>query len=205
VTHQRVPNTALIRVIFSLDGQTLENTYHAEMPAGYAQADLDNLAAVVDFTPAANMRSSIADAAQYVRTDVVGLNQENDMSATANLGAGAGAIGGGSFPGLVSFAVARLSGLTGRSARGRVFVPAIPRAAVASAAGNANQITTAYANAYVGLVEGFRTTIEAIGLWNAVLVSRYHEGSKRAEAVTFTWTSTKYTTLTLAAQRRRMS
>lgn len=179
------------------------NTYHAEKPGGYAQIDIDNLAAVIDAGPVTSMLADQSTYLDYVRTDVRGLAVANDITASNNANAGSGGTPQYALPKQVTFAVQRLSGLTGRSARGRVYIVGIPNGAHETLASGNNKITSVYANAYVGHVDGFRTAIEGIGLWNAVIVSRYTAGSKRATGVTFRWTSTQYNDLQLDILRQR--
>ena len=201
---QRVPNTAEISVVYDLFGMNLVNTYHAYAAAGYNQSMLDTLAAQIDASPVVSLLADQATDIDYVRTDVRGLDQENDLTSTNNTSAAAGGAAATSCPSNIAFCVQRLSGLTGRSARGRVYIGGIPFTSSYQEWSDRNLLTVAAADAYVGHVDGFRSTIEAIGPWDAVIVSRYNAGSKRATGVTFTWTQTQYSDRRLDTQRRRM-
>lgn len=205
MAYQQVPNTVEIAVHYAMDGIDIVNTYHAQAPGGYSQSDLDTLAAQIDITPASGILADMSVEASYVQTVVRGLNAENDLTATANTNAGLGSRIEDSHPNNVAFCVQRYSGLTGRSARGRVYICGIPYSYRDAGAQVTLLISTAAAAAYVGHVEAFRTTIEAIGPWNAVIVSRYAGGAKRAVAVTFPWIGSQFTTRKFATMRKRMS
>lgn len=205
MAYQRVAKTAEISVIFGRVGYEFRNTYHAEFGGNYAQGDLDSLASAVD-AQANNLMSDISGNVEYIRTDVRGLDSEFDLTSTNNTGAKTGDVGSNTFPFNVAFCVQKLSGLTGRSARGRVYIGGIPVSYQATGAGSdKNEITSAAAAAYVAHVDAIRTAIEAIGAWNAVIVSRYHNGSKRAEGVTFQWTVTQAKDDKLDTMRTRLS
>jgi len=200
---QRVPNTAEISVIYELCGFQLQNTYHAYSVTGYVQADLDFLAAQIDTVPVTGMLADQSDHLDYIRTDVQGLDAENDLKSSNNNHAGPGSVNVWAMPNQVSFCVAKLSGYSGRTARGRVYVIGIPSSYTLHTDGTTNLITSAARAAYEGHVDAFRTTIESIGIWDAVIVSRYHNGSKRAEATTIKWTTTTSNSNKLATMRRR--
>lgn len=205
MAYQRVPETAEITVRYTVQGVDIANTYHARASGGYNQSMLDTLANQIDLTPVSGLLADQTNKCNYVRTDVRGLDSEFDLTATANASAGVGAKTGFQFPANVAFCVQKSSGLTGRSARGRVFITGIPTAYTAATSLEPNFLTQVAADAYVAHVDSFRFTIEAIGPWNAVIVSRYHNGSKRSEAVTFQWTQTLATDRKLDTMRVRMS
>lgn len=192
MAYQRVPETAEVSVFYDFAGQEVVNTYHARYTGGYSQADLDALALNVDFTPVSALLADQSLRISYVRTDVRGLDSEFDLTATDNSSAGAGGVAAEALPTDTAFCVTRLSGLTGRSARGRVYIPGIPTTYLQTGAGNTGLISVAAANAYLSHVELFRATLSFPANAQAVIVSRYHNGTKRAEAVTFDWTSSQY-------------
>lgn len=205
MAYQRVPNTAEVVVRYEMAGNPFVNIYHAERSAPYAQIDLDALATAVDSGPAASLLADLSLAVDYVRTDVRGLNAENDMTATDNSNAGVGGNSNTPLPNHSAFAIQKRSGLTGRTARGRVYIGGIPRAFINISAGEYDEMHPTFAAVYVAHVDGFRTGIDAVGLWDPVIVSRYSAGVKRAEGVTFPWVSSTYRSLKLATQRKRMT
>ena len=76
---QRAPNTAEITVIFDLEGRVVSNIYHAQRLIGYAQVNLDNLAVTIDTIAASGLMADLAADMYYVRTEVRGLDKENDL------------------------------------------------------------------------------------------------------------------------------
>jgi len=201
---QRVPNTVELRCQYLLNGVNLENTYHAYSASGYNQAQVDTLAAVVDSSLAGALLADQSSHIEYIQTIARGLDQEYDITSVANTFAGPGGIAVTSMTNQVAFCVQRLSGLTGRASRGRTYVGGIPRNYQQPLTGTSNLIYATAAAAYVGHIDGGRIAIESIGMWDAVIVSRYHNGAKRAEGITTKWITTSYGSLKFATMRSRV-
>lgn len=199
---QSVPETAEIDHIFTLHGQTVQNVYYARRPGGYGSSDLQALADAIDLIFPVTFDNDMSVDVSYVRTDVRGLANPNDLTATQNLSAGPGTEVSSAFPSQVSFAIKKSSGLTGRSARGRTYWIGIPRTKIEAA--DENILIAAYASSIVADVDFVRITIATVGLWEAVLVSRWLDGVLRAPAVTFPWVSTSNVDLRVDTQRGRL-
>jgi len=185
---QSVPDTAQIDVIFTLNGEVVQNSFYAELTGGYALADLQALADAVDLQLLAIWQSDQPSEVSYLRTDVRGLADANDKVATQNLSAYVGTEATQALPNNVTFAIKKGSGLTGRSARGRIFWIGIPEGKITPA--NENFITSAYAAVLVTNVDAIRLTIATVGVWVPVLVSRIENKVLRDPAITFPWVST---------------
>lgn len=164
---------------------------------------LNTLAAQIDITPASGLLADLSNQLSYVRTDVRGLDLENDLTATANANAGVGGVASYCTPPNVAFAVSKKSGLTGRSARGRVYLAGFPVNGAYLFSSSSHQLTVAAAEAYRIHVDGFRNVINLLGVWDAVIVSRFNNGAKRTVAVTFPWTATTIHDRYLDTQRKR--
>jgi len=199
---QSVPETAEINHIFSLNAQIVQNTHYAKRPGGYGLADLQNLADAIDGVFLTTFVNDMPPEAIYLRTEVRGLELENDQIATAFVGTGAGTDPNSALPNNVTFAIKKLSGLTGRSARGRVFWIGIPRNKLSGV--NENLLDAAYAALIVEDIEFVRTTIEGLAGWDAVLVSRFTGGAARDTGVTFPWITTSNTDLIVDTHRGRL-
>ena len=204
MAYQRVPETAEIRVFYNVGNREVSNVYHAEKVGGYSQSDIDGLAAEVSFVGATAQLASMSGNDAYVRTEVRGLDQENDLFAVDTTGAAAGALSVYPYPQNVSFCIRQLSNVTGRSARGRIYYCGVIRDAFDNSTDGQDRLSVAYANAYLGYIDGMRTTIDNYGTWDPVIVSRYHNSVKRAEAIVFPWISSDYTTRTVATRRSRL-
>jgi len=199
---QSVPETAEINHIFSLNAQIVQNTHYAKRPGGYGLADLQNLADAIDPLFLITFVTDCPPEAIYLRTEVRGLEFENDQVATAFAGTGAGTDASPALPNNVTFAIKKLSGLTGRSARGRVFWIGIPRNKTSLV--NENLLDATYAGLIVEDIDFVRSTIEGLAGWDAVLVSRVTGGFARPFGVTFPWLTTSNTDLIVDTHRGRL-
>jgi len=101
-------------------------------------------------------------------------------------------------PGNVTLAFQRSSGLSGRSARGRIYWQGIPEGVVTT-----NYVTSSFANAVVAALES--TDAIAVALdWIPVIVSLYEDLAPRAAGVTFNILTWKWVDLTIDSMRRRL-
>lgn len=199
---QPVVNTAEINVIYTMGGETMQNVFYAKFGGAYAQLNLDALAAAVDVAVAANFLPLQAIEAFYARTEVRGLTVQNDFIAINAVSAGSGAIIAAAVPNNVTFSVKKNSALTGRSARGRSYWIGLDKSKLDPV--NENFIITAHVAAIVAAIGAIRTAIDAVFLWDAVLVSRFTGGLPRAAGVTFTWISESAVDERVDTQRGRL-
>lgn len=196
---QRVPQSAEADVIIAQPGVPVTQlTFVFRHPGGYGQAALDALANAVDGWGGIVLRPIISSECAYVRTEVRGLDAENDLVAQANAGAGSGALAGAALPANVAFAVRRTSGLTGRSARGRVYFTGLTEVDVAG-----QELSQARADSIVAALENLRTSASIIQ-WIEVIASRFHNKVKRTEAVTFDVIGHSYFDRVVDSQRGRL-
>lgn len=199
---QRVPNTAQIDIVFSLQSIILQNSFYAQMPTPYTITDLEALAADIDMAVPVTWLPRLPTDCTYLRTDVRGLNAENDLVASDNANTGTGDEAIQPLPNNVTFSIKKSSGLTGRSARGRTYWPSIPRDKMVAA--NENTLIATYITDIVLAVDSIRTNTNGVGTWQAVLVSRFLNKVKRAEGVTFPWTGTTFVNNIIDTQRGRL-
>lgn len=205
MAYQRVPETAEIIVHFAVDDANFVNTYHAQKPGGYNSSHLESLAALVDANAVPILLAKLSANVLYVKTVVRGLDAENDIVREDNTNTGFGTVGVNLLPVNVAFCVQRLSGLSGQTARGRVYIGGIPNTYLQTGAGNQNKLLSTAVTDYINAVDTFRTVIETGGIFNAVIVSRYHNGAKRAEGVVTRWISTQVSDDRVDTQRRRVN
>lgn len=196
---QSVPNTAGIVIRGVLNGVTITNTFYARRDAGYTLADLTDLAGAVDDWWNANALPLLSSSYTYSLTEVTGLENENDFQAQSAIGAGAGGRAVEPLSNALAMAFKRSSGLTGRTARGRVYIGGMD---VNELSSDENQVNVAYLNSWRDVLDLLRTIIEVLG-WVEVIVSRYVNGAKRATAVTFDVAGYTYTDAFLDTQRGR--
>lgn len=199
---QPVADTAEIAMIFTNNGVTVQNVYYALRPGGYGQADLQALADVIDAIFLTTFMTEVTVECAYVRTEVRGLAVINDLIATQNAGAGIGTHIGAPTPNNCTFAIKKSSGLTGRSARGRTYWVNIPRQVLDAT--DENLVGAAWAAAVVANVDFVRIQIATVGLWQAVLLSRFTEGVQRPTGFTFPWLATSNVDLRVDTMRGRL-
>lgn len=197
---QRVPDTAEVIVEFLLNSRPIVNTFYAERVGGYVLADLVSLASVVDLAVGTHFLPQQSDNGSYVKTLVRGLDLENDLVAEDNDNAGAGGVASEAQPANVTLAVKRASGFTGRSARGRIFWCMMPRNGLTA---DENFVSAAYAAAVTAATNEIALAINGAG-WVAVIVSRFSNGVKRTEGVTFDWVTTSITDNRVDSRRDRL-
>lgn len=199
---QSVPDTAEINMLYTLNDVAAQNVFYAEHPGGYSEANLQALADAVDLIWPITFQNEQPAEVTYVKTEVRGLENENDFVVESAVSTGNGTHGAVSFPNQVTFAIKKTSGKSGRSARGRTYWIGIPLNQVEPT--DENMMLAAYAASIVANIDFVRTTINATGTWEAVLVSRFADSQKRAEGVTFPWSGTTNVDLRLDTQRGRL-
>ena len=182
---QPVVNAAEINVIYTLNAEIVQNVFYGLFGGAYTQANLQSLADDVGTTVGNQWLPLQPPEAIFLRTEVRGLTIENDFFASSLLGAGTGADIVEAYPNNVTFSVKKLSGFTGRSARGRCYWIGIPQDK--TSAPDENHLTDAYRDAVVAAVDQVRLKIDTVFNWDAVLVSRIANGVPRATGKTFPW------------------
>lgn len=199
---QSFPNGALASVVYTLsNGQPCVNTFGAVYIGGgsYGEATLAALATRIDQWVDDHALPIISTDIDYVQTNVRGLSNENDFLVSNSANAGAGAVASADNPPQVSWAVKRVSSLTGRSARGRIFVPP----PTVNQMTDNRTITSTLANAWVAALDEVRIDM-ALSDWLHVIISRFNAGVKRSVAVGFTVENYEYDNLIVDTQRRRI-
>lgn len=199
---QPVVDTVEIDIIYTLNAEPVQNVLYAELPGGYILADLVALAAQIDTQVNGTWKPQQPPEAVYVRTEVRGLALQNDLTASNNTNAGPGLIGAATLPNNVTFSIKKESGLTGRSARGRLYWIGVPFNQIQAT--NENLLNAAYVTAIVAAVDSQRVGILAVGAWLPVLVSRFSEGIPRVTGRTFGWVSTTNVDDRIDTQRGRL-
>lgn len=199
---QAVPETVEIDLIFTQSGEIAQNVFYAKLIGGYTLTDLEDLAARIDLQWDGTWKARQTGETIYLRTEVRGLAVENDLFAENNDSTGPGTHVGIEMSNNVTFAVRKLSGLTGRSARGRTYWIGLPVSELL--ANDKNQLEPVYTALVVAAVDDIREAINGEGDWLPVLVSRFSGGVKREFGVTFPWNSSSNVDNRVDTQRRRL-
>lgn len=200
---QAVPDTVEISLIFTQNGVAVQNVFYAEREGGYELADLTALADAIDAQWQGTWRDQQPDEVDYLRTEVRGLAEEHDLLAVNDDSANSGTHVGDAMPNNVTFSVKKISGLTGRSARGRTYWIGVPRTELTAA--DENVIEAAYVAEMITSVDSIRSAIGGVGTWNPVLVSRFTGGAARSVGITFPWIGTVSVNNRVDTQRGRLS
>ncbi|KKL06208.1 hypothetical protein LCGC14_2598340 [marine sediment metagenome] len=180
---QAVPDTAECVLEFLANTVTMKNVIHALKPGGYSLADLTVLADTVDASIAAAWLGQMSQDVTYVQVTVRGLAFENDLEVTVNTSSAAGTVLAPALPGNVTMAVKKSSGLTGRSARGRLFWIGLTAGQLDA---NENQVGVVAAADIVSNIDSLRASIAGT-VWSPVIVSRFLNKVKRPFGITFPW------------------
>lgn len=197
---QSAPDMIGVTCIFEVNLERLQVGFATLVTGGYSYGDVQTIAGNVDSVMGTAWRPLLSVEANYIQTEARGLEFVNDQIAINTANAGAGTQGSEPLTNQNTFAIKKLSGLTGRSARGRIFWPCLH---LTQRDNNENYLLLASANAIRDAVETVRATLD-FGIYNAVIVSRVANGAKRPVAVPFEWVTTSYSDLRIDSQRRRM-
>ena len=197
---QAVPDAAEAVITYTQNDSVMKTVLHAFKPGGYNLADLTVLASAVDLAVAASFLPIQTVEVGYNFTTVRGLAFENDQEVVDATSAGLGGVAGPGLPSSVTFSIKKSSGLTGRSARGRLYWIGL---LATNLAPNENQLDVAAQVAAVAAVDAMRAAIGAT-VWTPAIVSRFSGGVPRTTGVTFTWTTTTSVNTNVDSQRRRL-
>lgn len=196
---QSVPNTAEAVVQYTWGGQAVANVLNFVRPGGYDIASLTTLAAVVDLWVDGSLLPMMSNEITYVQTLVRGLENANDLEVTDNTSTGTGTAAQPSVPNNVAFCVTHRTGFTGRSARGRTYLPGMLDSntigSTAWAASLGTQVDTAFASL---------NSLAAAAGWQFAVVSRFTAGALRPVGVTFIITASEVRNLLIDSQRGRL-
>jgi len=196
-----VPNTAYLYWVCALNNSNIGFGYHAEfITPPYDQSDITNLADIGDDWFSTHMLPLCSVSMAYSGCQVRGLNSAIDLEAFDGSGAGVGGSANTPLPNNVSFVIKHSSGLTGRSARGRSYMIAIPNSVLST---DEDHMGVAQAQDYVDAFELLDVALVAGG-WDPVIVSRWSAGVLRATPITTPIIAHQFVDTTLDTRRKRL-
>jgi len=169
---------------YLLDGTNVVNVLHFFISGGYSQSDIDALASVVDAWVGAYVLPIQSTALEYVNTSVKGLQSIIDLIGNNNAHAGNGALTGARVPNESTLAISFRTALSGRSARGRMYVPTVS----ASQLAGTNEVNSTFITDWTLALSALRVAALDDG-WVHSVLSRVTAGVLRSEAVPFTITN----------------
>ena len=197
---QAVPDCAEIVITYQGHGKQFKNVVHASKLGGYDLGDLVALASAVDVAVSANWLPIQSVDYAYVSSTARGLALENDQEWVNTTGAGAGVKSSAALPDNVTLSIKKSSGLTGRTARGRLYWIGT---ALEDLATNESMYTLTATDAIVDAVNDVRIAITA-SVWTAAIVSRFLDNVKRTTGVFFEWKDCVAVDGDVDSQRRRL-
>lgn len=194
-----VPDTVEFIINGDCGGKAVANVMGAKR-AGYVQADLDSLAAVVDGWVASDYIPLFNNAVNYVETHVRGLNAIIDLESVNGTSAGPGTASGTGMPANASFVITLRSGFTGRSARGRFYMWPYSTADLVSV----QTVSSTYANAAAAAITNLLGLVAATG-FIPVIISRRTGGAPRLVGHTTNIISATARNLNVDSMRHRLT
>lgn len=194
-----VPNVVQLEAVYSMDGQTVENVYHYQMPAAVdATLMLDFAAAwVVEWI--ANQKAYIPTEVSLINVKVTDLTTA--VSPVVNYSSGmpiAGTQTGALLPNNCTLCFTKRTALRGRSNRGRLYWPGLGEPNVTN-----NTVGSALVASIITGLNNMRTVVSPLGNWEMVVVSRFHEKVARPSGI-FTPVTNFTSDGKVDSQRRRL-
>jgi len=195
-----VANTAEVHIRGSHDGQFTENTFFYELGEAITDAALTALVNAISDVILSDWIPLLSG--NWVGREVYARDLTSGSGLEATDTSIFGENGGVSSPDLpnnATIAIARKSGLAGRSFRGRIFWQALSAAQVTTA----NNLSSAVG---LDIIDAINAVDAAAVLldWTPVIVSFFTGGAPRVAGVTTPITSWSLTNLVLDGQRRRL-
>jgi len=194
-----VPNGAEFVVRGFVEGQQVNNTFYATHAAGWDVTELISAAAAISDVWVASILPHLGSSYTFAGVHGRDLRSSVGVECDFTAGAGAGTASGTTLPNNVALAVARRSGLAGRSARGRVYIGGLTDASLTGT----NEVNTGVANALRVGLDAIRDAIQDVD-WTEVIVSRVHDGVPLSTAVVYTVIEYIVVDLVLDSMRRRL-
>lgn len=198
-----VANTVSVEMIYIMSTVVLENVMHVEGGAPFSGAQITTLRGVFDSWHNVSAKSLISPGCSLARIRTKALDSLASPYEDYTLPSPrAGTAGGALMPGNQTFAVKLSSGLTGRSARGRIYWPPSTDAMLTPYYGTMN---VASAAAIVAAVNTLIANITAANAaWHLVITSYMSGKAWRGAGVNYRVTGAGYSDLNLDSQRRRL-
>jgi hypothetical protein len=202
-----VPGAAEATIHYTLAGQDVQNTLWFVSETGLVTAEeCGTLAEALVAWVNSSLMPQLPEAVTANFIAVRAQDVEFGPGADANLSATAGGIVDDPMPNEVTLAISFRTASTGRGARGRNYIPALPRANVAG-----NNVDSAYASNFPVIYSALNLAVEATGFIHCVahrfsgftIVAGKKVPTPLVTGITFAVTSYILADLVVDAQRRR--
>lgn len=198
---QPVPDAVEIVLEYTRNNMQLRNVLHAKFVTGRPeQTEMQDLADDVAAWGISTWAPVLDNNTAFDAVTVRGLSEALDNQATASGSATSGTGGVSTLPNNVTKAFTLRSGLTGRSGRGRLYLPGLPTGALEA---DENYITVAYLNDVVDALDDLIGVTSSIG-FELSIVSRQQGGAVLPVGVSFAVVSVGYSDVTTDSMRSRL-
>lgn len=174
-----VPNVVQLESVYSQASQVVENVFYYQAPGTATVTDLQELGAAWLGEWSTNIKPYIPAESSLINIKLTDLTTE--VSPVVNYATGLpiiGTRGGGLLPTNVTLAFTRRTALRGRSYRGRIYWPGLIEADV-----TVNTVAPTFVSAVVTGLTALNAVTTSLGIWEAVVVSRVHEGNPRPSGI----------------------
>jgi len=198
---QSCPQIASIAIHATNNGKQIANILHAHKSVPYTQTHIDDLASGVEAAVSGVYEPLMSDNLLLADLTVTGLENINDFQSTITFGASPGTASGNPLPANNSLVATLRSGLTGRSARGRIYTFPTGASNVSSTGGDL--YTSGYVTNVAALWSAVFAAIATSG-WDQVILSRFTGGAERLTGVGFLVTDVEVRNSVADSQRRRL-
>jgi hypothetical protein len=194
-----VPHAAEFTIKGKVEGQDVINTFNALFTGVPTLPDLQTAAGTLGGIWAGNILPHVGSSYSFLGVHGRGLSTIVDIECDEDGDAGVGTATGQTLPNNVAFCLKRLTGFSGRSARGRVYI-----------SGLTDSSLTGTNEANVGVANALRTALNLIAPawapndWTEVVISRFTGGIANIPPVTRAVVEYAYTDLVLDSMRRRL-
>lgn len=197
---QPVPDTAKVAVVATYLVSDVVNTFHFKRSGSWGASELEDLVGAVAAAWVASVMPSLSANMALRRIESRGLRSDGDVAVEFVFSpVVSGGRGGDSLPGSIAFAVTHLTGLAGRSYRGRTFFGGLAEADVSG-----DLLDAGRADALRNGLESVRQQASAQG-WTMVVVSRTNNRTPRAQGLTIPVTGFRWRDRIVDSQRRRLT
>lgn len=195
-----VPDTAMVEMVYTQDGQYCENVFHVWCDGGIADEALTDVAEAFIGWWEDSLKSLVAVGVSLVNVRVTKLDTNVSLGIEYATGLPiASTMAQEQLPNNVTVAVKWLTGFRGRSFRGRSYMIGLPRGKVIN-----NQLETAYHASLLTAWGNLVAAVATIGInYELVVVSRRHDNADRSFGISTPVVDAVIDT-TVDSQRRRL-
>jgi len=200
-THPFIPAplTARVRLVYSANGQVVENVFHWKGDVPWTSSSIATLVDAVALNWNDSVRNELPGAVVLQYVEGTGLDTDAGPQVTLPVGTG-GALAGTILPNNVTIAIKFSTGLAGRSMRGRMYWPGLTEPEITG-----NQLNATPAANKVTRITSFFDEVETATGFTHVIVSYCSAHVWRTTAVVTPVITYLLTDTNLDSQRRRLT